>query len=234
MDVTPQTADVQGNLASVKYLYESFADNLIATAGGGQGGAFQIASEISRFTTVATAGDSSMLPPAVAGLTLMVIHHGVKPMQVYGNGADTIDDQAATTGVSQMVNSVVVYVCTTPGKWYANGLGTGFAGSFETQSYADALTAHAGGGQGSATAITTMMSRFTTVATIADSAILPTGVAGMNLTVINATANSMNVFPDTGSTINGGAANAAYALAGGKTAIFYTTVAGAWHAILSA
>jgi hypothetical protein len=28
-----------------------------------------------------------------AGLTLMVINHGTNPMQVFGNGIDTIDDQ---------------------------------------------------------------------------------------------------------------------------------------------
>ena len=231
VDVTSQTPNVQGNIASVKYLFESFADNMTALAGGGQVGATQIASEIARFTTVATAGDSAMLPQATAGLTLMVINHGAKPMQVFGNGTDTIDDQVAATGVSQMVNSVVIYVCTTQGKWYANGLGTGFSGSFETQSYADGITAHAGGGQNLAPLINTMMSRFTVVGTAGDSTTLPVGVAGMNLIIINATSTSMNVFPDTGSTINALSANAAFALAAGKTATFVTTLPGAWHTI---
>jgi hypothetical protein len=57
----------------------------------------------------------------------------------------------------------------------------------------------------------------------------------MNIVVINAAAvNSMNVFPDTGSTINALSANTAFALAAGKTATFVTTLPGAWHAILSA
>ena len=140
-----------GNVTLTGLLTESFTDNITAFAGGGQAGATAIASEIARVTTVATAGDSVKLPAAAPGLTIMVIHHGAKPMQVCGAGTDQIDDQAAATGVSQMVNSVCIYVCTTTGKWYANGLGTGFAGSFETQSYADGLTAHAGGLQPSAT-----------------------------------------------------------------------------------
>jgi hypothetical protein len=53
----------------------------------------------------------------------------------------------------------------------------------------------------------------------------------MNITIINASATSMNVFPDTGSTINALGANAAFALAAGKTAVFVTTLAGAWHSI---
>ena len=205
----------------------------ISAATGGQGSATLLVADINRVTTVAaTAGVK--LPPSAPGLDIIVINKGANPLAVYGSGTDQIDDIATATGVVQMVNSVVLYVCTTAGKWYANGLGTGFNGSFETQSYADALTAHAGGGQGSATAITTMISRFTTVATAADSAILPTGVAGMSITVINAGANSMAIFPDSGSTINGGAANASISLAAGKTALFFTTLAGAWHQMVSA
>lgn len=222
------------NLQITGLFVESAADGITAFAGGGQAGATPITVEISRVTTVATSGDSVLLPPAVAGLSLGVTNHGAKPMQVYGSGTDTINDIAYGTGVSQMVGSEVIYFSPAQGKWYANGLGTGYSGSFETQSYADALVAHAGGGQGSALPIVTMISRFTTVATTGDSAILPTGVAGMSITIINAGANSMNVFPDVGSTINGGAANAAYALAAGKTAQIVTTLAGAWHALLSA
>jgi hypothetical protein len=231
MDVVSPTANFKDNIKSVRYLIESTADNLTAHAGGGQLGATQIYTEIARFTTVATAGDSAMLPAAVPGLTAMVTNHGANPLQMYGNGSDVIDDQAAATGVSQMVNSVVIYVCTTPGKWYANGLGTGFSGSFETTSYTDGLTAHAGGGQNQAPIINTMMSRFTVVASPGDSTTLPVGVAGMNPIIINASATSMNVFPDSGSTINALSANTAFALGAGKTATFVTTLPGAWHTI---
>jgi hypothetical protein len=99
----------------------------------------------------------------------------------------------------------------------------------------DGLTAHAGGGQGSATPCTAMFNRFTTVATAADSGVLPASAAGMCITVTNAAAsNSMNVYPASGDAINALGANAAYALAAGKTAEFVCMTAGQWHAILSA
>lgn len=98
----------------------------------------------------------------------------------------------------------------------------------------DGLVAHAGGGQANGTAITAMTNRFVTVATIADSGTLPVSVAGMEITVINAATNSMNVFPATGEAINALGANTAFALAGGKTALFFVTTAGQWHTILSA
>lgn len=102
-------------------------------------------------------------------------------------------------------------------------------------SAADGLTAHAGGGQGSATPITTQMARFTTVATAADSAVLPVSTPGMSYTVSNAAAaNSMNVFPATGEFINALAVNTAFAVVAGKTCEFVCMKAGQWHTILSA
>lgn len=235
MDVTSYTPDqLHRDAKFTGLLYESASDGIVAHAGGGQSAATALTSEVNRITTVATAGDSVSLPTAIAGLTIMVVNHGANSVQVYGAGTDVINDVATASGVSQMIGSEVIYSCSINGKWYANGLGTGYAGSFETQSYADGLTAHAGGGQGSATPITTMLSRFTTVATTGDSAILPTSVAGMSIVVINAGASTMAIFPDTGSTINGGSANASVNIAAGKTGTFYTTLAGAWHLMLSA
>lgn len=109
---------------------------------------------------------------------------------------------------------------------------TGGEAIYSTQ---DNLTAHAGGGQASATALTAQMNRVTTVATAADSVGLPASFAGASITVTNAAAaNSMNVFPAAGEAINALAANAAFALAAGKTAEFVCYTPGQWHTILSA
>jgi hypothetical protein len=96
------------------------------------------------------------------------------------------------------------------------------------------LVARAGGGQANATFLPADINRVTTVATIADSVKLPKAVPGLDVTVYNAAANSMNVFPATGDAINALAANAAFAVAGGKNVQFGCAVAGTWHAILSA
>jgi len=101
-------------------------------------------------------------------------------------------------------------------------------------SAADGLTAHAGGGQGLATPITTQMARFTTVATLNDSSILPSAVPGMSYTVMNAGAQSMNVFPFASEIINGLGGGAAFAVAAGKTCEFVSAKVGQWHTLLSA
>jgi hypothetical protein len=211
-------------------------DSITAHAGGGQGSATQLTAQTSRITTVATAGDSVVLPASAPGLELMVINHGANPMQVFGLGSDKIDDVAAGTGVSQMANSLVIYTCATAGNWYSEGLATGFGGpGLQTQSTTSTITAHAGGGQGSATPLTTMINRVSTVASAGDSVVLPAFVLGLQIYVANAAAtNSMNVFPATGDQINALGANAAFAVAAGKNATFTCTAANQWHAILSA
>lgn len=108
-------------------------------------------------------------------------------------------------------------------------------GSLPVVSSADALTAHAGGGQTNALAITTQIARVTTVASAGDSVKLPVATPGLEITVINAAAtNSMNVFPATGDAINALSANSAFALAATKVVTFYCTVAGQWHSQLTA
>ncbi len=217
-------------------LTEFTQDNITAFAGGGQASATQLLAQTSRITTVATAGDSVKLPPSAPGLEVMLINHGANSMQVYGSGTDTIDDVATATGVSQMINSLVIYICTGAGKWYSNGIGTGFAGQFPTQSFENGITAFATGGQASARQLNNVINRVTTVATAGDSVRLPSCQPGMSVTVANASANALAIFPATGDAINGGAANAALApnLPANKTATFTSAVAGQWHAVVGA
>lgn len=104
-----------------------------------------------------------------------------------------------------------------------------------SKSVLNALTAKAGGGQSGATLCTADVNRFTTVATAADSALLPAALPGVEVTVINAAAaNSMNVFPGTGDAINALAANTALAVAANKHVVFTCAVAGVWNSNLTA
>lgn len=102
-------------------------------------------------------------------------------------------------------------------------------------SVADALTAHAGGGQGSALALTARVNRVTTVGTAADSVALPAAIAGEEIIVINAAAaNAMNVFPASGDSINALSANTALSVVANKAIMFVCAVNGTWNSILTA
>lgn len=105
---------------------------------------------------------------------------------------------------------------------------------FIYRSFTNAITAFAGGGQASATPLPTALNRVTTVATAADSVMLPIAKAGLNIFVKNTSANSLNVFPASGDAINALSANAAYALATVKAAFFVCVVDGTWDTNLSA
>lgn len=227
-----------GNFGSVSLaglLYESASDNITAATTQTQAAATPMTSECNRVTTVASSGNGVMLPPSAAGLTVLVVNHGVNPMQVYGAGTDTIDDVATATGVSQMQGSVCIYSCYTGGAWYTEGLATGYAGSYQTLSAKDNITARAGGGQGSATALPAMLNRIVTVASAADSVILPASAPGQNITVTNAHAtNAVAVFPLGADQINALGASASFSLAATKTAEFLCHTAGQWHTLLSA
>jgi hypothetical protein len=96
------------------------------------------------------------------------------------------------------------------------------------------ITAFAGGGQTSATQMSSARNRVTTVATTGDSVKLVAAKAGNVVCVFNKGANSLNVFPATGDIINALSANAAYALAATKGADFYCVVDGTWDTILTA
>jgi len=220
--------DCLGSMSIGGLLNESTADNLTAHAGGGQTNALLLTTEMSRITTVATVGDSVKLPPSVGGYTIILENAGANAMQVYGSGSDTINAVATATGVSQMPGSVVIYTCYSPGAWFANGLGTGYSGSLETQSTTTAITAHAGGGQGPATQLTTMVNNITVCATTGDSVILPASSPGLQITVINNGAASCNVFPPSGSSINALAANTALACAATTVTIFFCLTSTLW------
>lgn len=221
-------------MQSGDFFLEASQDNITAHAGGGQAAAFPITTQTARITTVATAGDSIVLPPSTPGMELLIINHGANAMQVFGISPDTIDDQATGTGVSQIANSLVIYTCATAGAWYTEGLATGFAKSLGLQTVASATIAgNTTVTQAAGTPITTMLNNVT--ATAAAAATLPPSVPGLEIVVHNISAFTVTVFPNAGGTgtenINGGAANAGLALATNTSTTFTCTIAGAWWSV---
>lgn len=102
-------------------------------------------------------------------------------------------------------------------------------------SHTNALTAHAGGGQGSATLLPSQINRVTTVANAADSVILPAALVGTYIVVINAAAsNAMNCFPASGEAINALSANTALSIAANSTVIFFCAIGAVWNTVVTA
>src|SRR5277367_5006716 len=95
------------------------------------------------------------------------------------------------------------------------------------------LTAHAGGGQTNALALNPVdfVHVVTTVATTADSVRLPVSVKGQAHKVINAGANSMQVFGAGTDTINAVATGTGVAIAAGAGTEYFCYAAGTWVSI---
>ena len=92
------------------------------------------------------------------------------------------------------------------------------------------ITAFAGGGQASATAIANSFNRITVCATLADSVKLPLARPGAQVLIANRGVASCNVFPQTGEAINALANNTALALAAGVIGLYTCALSGKWEA----
>lgn len=118
---------------------------------------------------------------------------------------------------------------------------------FLRMSITDSITAFSGGGQTSAVLLNSSLNRVTTVAAGNDSVKLPpcrdgigtsgppsapSKTLGMVMYVVNAAAaNSMNVYPTSGGSINALSADAAYAVAANKT-VGFVCVGTIWYSLL--
>jgi hypothetical protein len=210
---------------------DSVTDNVTATPSGTQANAYQITTQFTRVTTVATSGDAVKLPIAIPGNDIVVVNHGNNPMTVFGSGSDTVDDVAGATGVQQMQNSYVLWAATSAGKYYSNGLATGYvagiAGAFETVSSA-VVTASTTHTQGGATPITTMQVGVTTN-NASDAVVLPPSQAGMSIAVVNLSgANAMQVYASGSDTINGTAGSTGVAQAANAVTLYLCFQTSKW------
>lgn len=100
---------------------------------------------------------------------------------------------------------------------------------FVIRSVATGIAA-SGSTQATATAIAKEMNLVTTV-TSGTGVLLPPAVAGMAITIINTSANSLLVYPHVGGNINGAAANTAFTQPSGATLQFVTPNTTDWYTV---
>lgn len=178
--------------------------------------------------------------PVTVGQSVIVGSYGAGQTKIY-YASSTIPTvfvlQSVVSGGSVIVTpsaATTVRIEASPACDVEYDYGTQPALTNSTFAATTGLTAKAGGGQSGATALTGNINRITVCATAADSALLPAAIVGRRVSVYNAGAASCNVFPQTGESINSGAANAAFAVATTKSAIFECVATGLWNAVLSA
>jgi hypothetical protein len=110
------TADGVGEGASGS-IATTVSQGNVTAATGGQGSATPITQALANVTTTASGG-GVVLPPAKAGMQINVANNGANSLQVYGNGSDTINGTAGSTGVALTAGaSFTIFVCFMNGAW---------------------------------------------------------------------------------------------------------------------
>lgn len=117
------------------------------------------------------------------------------------------------------------------GKTFTSSVILSGSGTLYRDTATDAISA-AGTTQGAATALTSGVNNVTTVAAGADGVRLPATAVGAKVVVWNNdAADTLNVYPASGSSINAGAADAAVTITAGQARTFYAITATKWLTI---
>jgi hypothetical protein len=88
-----------------------------ARPGGRQPNAVPIIYDMVNVLAVGTIGDSVLLPPALAGVSVMVSNRAALSMQVFGRDLDTINGNPASMGIAHGGGLGGLYCCGMTGAW---------------------------------------------------------------------------------------------------------------------
>jgi hypothetical protein len=91
---------------------------ITAFASGGQTNAILLTTEYNVVNTVAAAGDSVKLPPAVGGLRVVVFNRGANALALFPNTSDVIEALAVDTSISVAAAGKIALFCTDDTIWY--------------------------------------------------------------------------------------------------------------------
>lgn len=117
----PGLQDGQWLLAVAAGGNRSYKNGITATAGGTKAAAFQLPASVQLFEidTVATNGDSVLMPAAKAGQICMVFNNGAATLDIYGRGTDTINGAATATAFTLATDTCAIFFCAKNGAWGA-------------------------------------------------------------------------------------------------------------------
>jgi hypothetical protein len=234
VDINYITSALNQLVAALQVFSESSMVGIVAGTTRTQAGATALTAGVNRVDTAtapsagSVVGDGVKLPASVAGQNVTVVNNTVYPITVYGTGADTINGVAAATGVSIAPGATEIFKAPAVGGYNFEG-GFGASGQLTTSLFCPNYTAHAGGGQASATLLAAEINRISVVASQGDSVKLPPAVAGLDVFVINRGANPVQVFGSGTDTVNGIATATGVSQGVATEALYTCTVAGNWE-----
>lgn len=161
---------------------------------------------------------------------------GANNIGVAVNGAKVVDVNTAGADITGRLTTSTSISATTSvtGTTAVISSGTLSYATLLTEGLTTGITAFAGGGQGSATALTTTLNNVTVCATAGDSVKLPAAAAGLTVTIKNSGATALDIFPATGDSIDALAVNLAVRIAPLSVATFRAIDATVWESNVDA
>jgi len=179
-------------------------------------------------TGISVSGATGAVTITNTGVTSAVAGTGISVSGA--TGAVTFTNTGATS-IAGTTNQITASAATgaitlsTPTTFTAPGYVAITTGLYESTT---ASVTAAGATQGTATALTTSYNVITTAAA-GTGVILPTPLLnGWAISIVNRGANAVNVYPNTGGSINGGVANAPFVLTAGNAVILENSSTTAW------
>lgn len=99
----------------------SYVNGITAHAGGTKAAALQLPAAVSliQVATVASSGDSVLLPQALAGTEFRLANSGANTLYAYGRGTDTVNDVATATEYQLATETSALFFCAIDGQWKA-------------------------------------------------------------------------------------------------------------------
>jgi hypothetical protein len=199
--------------------------------------AYQIVAGVTVFGTVA-ANTGCVLPATSQvggeGLCVAIENNGANFLTVYPSpndlaGSGTIN---AASSVVLMPLSFTPFQCTTPGIWYADGIGQGQAGSITTTASQGTIAAAGTSSQANSTGITQALVNVTAAATT-NGVRLPAAIAGLEIAINGGAGGAVSflVYPAGTDQINAGGAGTPFTFTNPSTTgptIFFCIISGNW------
>ena len=205
--------------ASGTFWLDTVAASLTAGATQTQAGATTLSAILNFIGTCATIGNGVKLQTAVAGLSQFVYNGTALPAQVWPNTSDNFGAGVDLADPALLMPG--------EGRWYYAQDATNWVSSRLPDSVANALTA-TGTTQSDAYALTADYSRFTTVA--AGTGCKATAARNY-VVIINRGANALIFYPESGSAIDGGSADAGVSIPADGSAKFKRFSATIWESV---
>jgi hypothetical protein len=202
---------------------------------------YQIQASNTLFSTVA-AGGACVLPQTnrpfpFAGLEVTIANTGANNLICFPHPSDagnSINGQATNLSVVLGPNTITPFQCFAPGTWFADSIGTGFAGSLETI-VSQGTVAASGTTAANSTLITQAMLNVTATATT-QGVTLPPAKAGLQIVINGGGGGSASflVWPGVAGTdsINALGAGASFTFANPSTTgptVFFCFISGNWQ-----